>query len=313
MFAPAYSQYSTMTAPAPAYYNPILDSVLSPAFLHDASHFNASYIPTNPQPTPNNEFASFSWSLASTSGAALVQHSLLPPTHRSAVLAPLETTPTHVYLRPSDARPPDSAVAIPRLPDWDWKAAILQWWPELADGDDATPATPRPQLSVAAIDELAQIAFVQQMLDGCDPQVDVETHPTVNSNPLNDEENASTQTKFDLPTGSGHLQCSGGSGAGHVTPRPQQGQSESETGSRSQEGNKKRKRNDSPDAEVELDRPFMPKRAYRPRKQREDIFVPYQPKRQAAPRSKGKGKMNPREDDEHDSRAREPVRLAPEW
>ncbi len=57
-----------------------------------------------------------------------------------------------------------------------------------------------------------------------DPQVDVETHPTVNGNPLNDEENDRMHNVFDLPTGSGHSQSSGGSGAGHVAPRPQQGQ-----------------------------------------------------------------------------------------
>ncbi|KJA19319.1 hypothetical protein HYPSUDRAFT_895378 [Hypholoma sublateritium FD-334 SS-4] len=196
MLAPAYDQYS-MPAPEPAYYNPILDSVLSPAFLYDAFYTDANYIPADPQPTANNDtmasqFASFSWSSAPRSGPALVQHSPPPPTHRSAVLAPLENAPlasdrpTPDYQRLSDAPPPDSAVAIPRLPEWDWEAAILQWWPELADGDDATPGTGLPQrmlcclwshesclsilctVSEAEIDEQAQLAFVQQMCDGCE-------------------------------------------------------------------------------------------------------------------------------------------------
>lgn len=47
-----------MPAPDPAYYNPILDSVLSPSFFqeeYDPFQFDASYIPMQPQPAPYND------------------------------------------------------------------------------------------------------------------------------------------------------------------------------------------------------------------------------------------------------------------
>ncbi|KJA20679.1 hypothetical protein HYPSUDRAFT_203648 [Hypholoma sublateritium FD-334 SS-4] len=78
-----------------------------------------------------------------------------------------------------------------------------------------------PQLDILV---LVKSPFIQQILDEWDPPVDVETQPTVNINPLNDEENDRTHKTFDLPTGSGQGQSSGRSGTGHITPRSQQGQ-----------------------------------------------------------------------------------------